>query len=38
MVSTPNAYAKPIHTVVFDIDSPLAAVPVDFFRLCRKLA
>jgi hypothetical protein len=27
-----------LHTVVFDIDSSLAAVPVDFFGLCRKLA
>jgi hypothetical protein len=26
-----------LHTVVFDIDSSLAAVPVDFFWLCRKL-
>jgi len=29
---------RTLHTVVFDIDSPLAAVPVDFFGLCRKLA
>jgi hypothetical protein len=26
------------HTVVADIDSSLAAVPADFFGLCRKLA
>jgi hypothetical protein len=29
---------KTLHTVVFDIDSFLAAVTTDFFRLCRKLA
>jgi hypothetical protein len=28
---------RTLHTVVFDIDSSLAAVPIDFFRLCRKL-
>jgi hypothetical protein len=27
-----------LHTVVFDIDSSLASVSVDFFGLCRKLA
>ena len=29
---------RTLHTVVFDIDSSLAVVPVDFFGLCRKLA
>jgi len=29
---------RTLHTVVFDIDSSLAAVPVDFFGLCRNLA
>jgi hypothetical protein len=29
---------RTLYTVVFDIDSSLAAVPVDFFGLCRKLA
>ena len=29
---------RTLHTVVFDIDSSLAAVPVDFFGLCRKRA
>jgi hypothetical protein len=29
---------RTLHTVVFDIDSSLAAVPADFFGLCRKLA
>jgi hypothetical protein len=29
---------RTLHTVIFDIDSSLAAVPVDFFGLCRKLA
>jgi hypothetical protein len=31
-------FSRTLHTVVFDIDSSLAAVPVDFFGLCRKLA
>ena len=29
---------RTLHTVAVDIDSSLAAVPVDFFRVCRKLA
>jgi hypothetical protein len=29
---------RTLHTVVFDINSSLAAVPVDFFGLCRELA
>jgi len=29
---------RTLHTVVFYIDSPLAAVAADFFGLCRKLA
>ena len=29
---------RTLHTVVFDIDSSLAAVPIDFFSLCIKLA
>jgi len=29
---------RTLHTVVFNIDSSLAAVPIDFFGLCRKLA
>jgi hypothetical protein len=29
---------RTLHTVVFDIDTSLAAVPVDYFGLCRKLA
>jgi len=29
---------RTLHTVGFDIDSSLAAILVDFFRLCRKLA
>jgi hypothetical protein len=29
---------RTLHTVVFDIDGSLAAVHVDFFGLCRKLA
>jgi hypothetical protein len=33
-----NIYNKKTNTDVFDIDSSLAAVPVDFFGLCRKLA
>jgi hypothetical protein len=28
---------RTLHTVVFDVDSSLAAVAVDFFGLCRKL-
>jgi hypothetical protein len=34
---TPNTYAES-STLVFDIDSSSAAIPVDFFGLCRKLA
>jgi len=33
-----KSLSKPLHTVVFDIDSSLAAVSVDFLGLCRKLA
>jgi hypothetical protein len=35
---TPNAYAEPSTLFFFDIDNSLAAVPVDFVGLCRKLA
>ena len=34
---TPNALSRLLPTVVFDIDSSLAAVPVDIFGLCTNL-
>jgi hypothetical protein len=37
-VNTVFRYCRTDHAVVFDIDSSLAAGPVDFFGLCRKLA
>jgi hypothetical protein len=35
---TRKRLSRTLHTVVFDKDSSLAAVPVDFFELRRKLA
>jgi len=35
---TAKRLRRTLHTVVFDIDSSLASVHVDFFGLCRKLA
>ena len=38
MVLNTKHLCRTLHTVIFDIDNSLAAVPLDFFGLCRKLA
>jgi hypothetical protein len=38
VITNTKRLSRTLHTLVFNIDSSLAAIPVDFFGICRKLA